>query len=124
MNNTVNNLMELGKKYNFKIEVTETEVNLIAINTFNKDVKWISCDLIDDSVSIFDDTDTLNIWLCETRVDFTPDVCIQFVSDLNKALDLPDYDRILLRQLIAPEDWQEIANVKNAYEDSRYSGNM
>jgi hypothetical protein len=120
MNNTISNLIELGNKYNFKVEVNETGANLIALNTDNKEVKWIKYNSEKDTVSLLGNTDNCNLWFCETRKDLTPDILIQFVSDLNTALSLPDDGRYLLKEIIDPEDWQIIAGIDDAYSDIRY----
>jgi hypothetical protein len=120
MNKTVNNIIELGNKYGFVVKENGNVINLIALNTDNKEVKWINYNKDSDTVSYLGNTDNCNLWFCETRKDFTPEVCIQFVNDLNIALDLSDDDKFLLKNLIDPEDWQEIANVGDADEDIRY----
>ena len=50
----------------------------------------------------------------------TPDKIIEFVSDLNTMLRKFNNSYIAVRTLIDPEDWQEIAQVQDAYEDNRY----
>lgn len=119
MNKVIDNLVELGNKYNFKINVNETVANLIVLNTDNKEVKWINYNIQNDTVSYHGNTDNCNLWFCETRKDFTPEKCIEFVADLNTAFNLQD-DKFKLKDLIDPEDWQEIANVNDAYNDIRY----
>lgn len=47
---------------------------------------------------------------------------MSFVTELNAALEMGETP-ILLKTLIDPEDWQEIADIPDAYADPRYSGN-
>lgn len=55
----------------------------------------------------------LTIWNINDKI-------VEFVKDLNEALGL-EGDKILVKELIDPEDWQEIADMSNAYEDLRYA---
>jgi hypothetical protein len=119
MNVTVNNFIELGKKYNFNVVTNGNYVNLIALNTDGEEVNWITYYISQDTVSYLGNTDNCNLWFGETRKDLTPEKCIDFVADLNAVFDLQD-DKFLLKSLIDPEDWQEIANVNDAYSDIRY----
>ena len=50
----------------------------------------------------------------------TPNRIIEFVADLNTMLRKFNNEYVSVKSLIDPEDWQEIAQVKNAYEDDRY----
>ncbi len=45
---------------------------------------------------------------------------MQFVQELNEVFKLDADNRFLVRDLIDPEDWQEIAQVQDAYQDMRY----
>lgn len=116
----VKRFREVCQKYGFStITLGDKEV-LVAKNTDNEDVNWIAYDTEKDTVSFSGNTDYLNLWFCETRKDLTPDKIVEFVKDLNEALDL-EGDKILVKELIDPEDWQEIADMSNAYEDLRYA---
>lgn len=121
LGNKYNFKINVGNKYNFKININETVVSLIALNTDNKEVEWINYNIQNDTVSYLGNTDNCNLWFCETRKDFTPKKCIEFVSDLNTAFELPKDYNFLLKNLVGPEDWQEIANIHDAYEDERYN---
>ena len=55
----------------------------------------------------------LTIWNINDKI-------VEFVKDLNEALNI-EGDKILVKELIDPEDWQEIADIRNAYEDLRYT---
>ena len=44
-----------------------------------------------------------------------------FFAELNGLFHLYGEDRVLLKDWIDPEDWQEIANVTDAYEDPMYT---
>lgn len=50
----------------------------------------------------------------------TPERIIEFVADLNTMLREFNDSYIAVKTLIDPEDWQEIAQVQDAYEDNRY----
>ena len=76
---------------------------------------------VSDLFSITGNTDQCNLWFYDTRPDLTPEKLIEFVKDLNEALE-PD-EPILLKTLIDPEDWQEIAEVRDASNDERYINN-
>ena len=116
----VKRFREVCQKYGFStITLGDKEV-LVAKNTDNEDVNWIAYDTEKDTVSFSGNTDYLNLWFCETRKDLTPDKIVEFLKDLNEALDL-EGDKILVKELIDPEDWQEIADMSNAYEDLRYA---
>lgn len=54
-----------------------------------------------------------------TRKDLTPDKITNFIYSLNYVLSNVDIE-VELKTLIDPEDWQEIANVKDAFADPRY----
>lgn len=116
--NTINKFKELGKKYNFKIEVSGI-ATLKARNTDKEYVDWIKYNPDTDTISYIGNTDHTNIWLCETRKDFTPEKTLQFINDLNNVFELGE-EGFKVRDLIDPEDWQEIANVRDAYKDERY----
>lgn len=97
MNRIVKNIKEIEDKYGFK--VAETNV----------------CALIGN-------TDQCNLWFGETRPDLTPDRIIEFVKDLNIALELETPYK--LRDLIDGDDWQEIADICDASEDARWRKNQ
>ena len=109
-------MIELGKKYGFEIKMSETEISLIALNTDSEKVKWITYNIDTDIVHLLGNTDYCNLWFCDTRKDLSPDDCINFVVALNQALDV-DFK---VREIIDPEDWQEIAQIINAFNDNRY----
>lgn len=111
---------DLAKQYGFKILKDGEAYRLCAKNTDKQWTRWISYYPEQDTVTFFGNTDYLNIWLCDTRKDFTPEMCVKFVEDLNNLFELKE-DKFLVRELIDPEDWQEIADVHDAYEDERYS---
>lgn len=65
----------------------------------------------------------MNLWFCETRKDLTSDKLLELTKDLNEILN--EYDlSVKVSTLIDPEDWQEIANVNDAYEDIRYNSKL
>lgn len=123
MKEMVETLTGFGKRYELEIETHGNKISIIASNINLQPVKWIVYNFLTDNVSLLGNTDNCNIWLHETRKDFTPEKCIEFVKDLNDALGLKDPDRFLLSELIDPEDWQEIAHIHDASMDERYATN-
>jgi hypothetical protein len=120
-NRTLTNFLVVGQKYEFRTELTKYGACIYAKNTDGEDYPWIKYVTSSDLFSIAGNTDQCNLWFYDTRPDLTPDKLIEFIKDLNEALE-PD-EPILLKTLIDPEDWQEIANVQNAYNDGRYINN-
>lgn len=116
----INAFCALAEKHGFKIRQGKDGLRLCAKNTDGHWVSWIGFNPNADRVFWFGNTDNLNIWLGDTRKDFTPEKCLQFVGELNKALNLTKDNRFIVRELIDPEDWQEIAQVCDAHEDERY----
>ena len=120
-NRTLTNFLEVGYKYDFRTELTKYGGCIYAKNTDGEDYPWIKYITSSDLFSIAGNTDHCNLWFYDTRPDLTPEKLIEFVKDLNEALE-PD-EPILLKTLIDPEDWQSIANVNDAYDDGRYINN-
>ena len=79
-------------------------------------IEWIKYMPKSDTISITGNTDNMNIWLHVTRPDMTANKCIQFVKELSNALDYI----LIVKDLVDPEDWQEIADVDDATKDFRY----
>lgn len=119
--NDFEDLILSSSKYHFPIELYNDELSIMAKNTDNNLVKWLSIKKIDDfyTATIYGNTDNLNIWLYDTRKDLTPDNIIDFIKSVNKST-LKVGIKLPLRNLIGPEDWQEIANVRDAYLDDLY----
>lgn len=115
--------MALGDKYGLMVSERAGKYHLCAKNTDKRWTPWITYDPQKDSVVCHGNTDYLNIWLCDTRKDFTPEKCLQFVGELNELFAPGSQNKLCLKDLIDPEDWQEIAQVKDAYVDERYTGN-
>jgi len=114
-------LKNICKKYNFKyVEHSENKIALCAKNTDKQWRDWIKLDLKNKEVLLVGNTDNCNFWFYDTRKDMTPNRIIEFVADLNTMLRKFDNEYVSVKSLIDPEDWQEIAQVKNAYEDDRY----
>ena len=122
-NDVINGFKDLAKKYNFKATVDSSTGDLIfyAKNTDKEWTKWIYYNPTNNDVSLIGNTDQCNLWFCDTRKDLTPEKLIEFTADLNKVLNKLG-DSVELSTLVDPEDWQEIADVYDAYEDPRYSG--
>ena len=112
------NLQTLAEKYNMVFEETRRKIHYKARDTQGIWVTWFYYDKHKAAFYV-DSTDYWNIWLCDTRKDFTPEVCIQFVKDANMAMGT----HYRLREFIDPEDWQVLANVCDAYQDERYINN-
>lgn len=119
--NDFEDLILSSSKYYFPIELYNDELSIMAKNTDNNLVKWFSIKKIDDfyTATIYGNTDNLNIWLYDTRKDLTPDNIIDFIKSVNKST-LKVGIKLPLKNLIDPEDWQEIANVRDAYLDDLY----
>ena len=112
----IKGFIEVGVKYGFPVVQRNNYIVMKTNNTDGKMVNWIKYMPKSDTVTIIGNTDNMNIWLHETRPDMTVDRCIQFIKELSDALDC----RLRVKELIDPEDWQEIANISDAAEDIRY----
>ncbi len=117
---TINKLKEFCWKYNFKNQISQNKCSILAKNTDRKYEEWIFYNLESNDFILIGNTDQMNLWFCQTRKDFTPEKLIQMTKDLNVILGEHDLS-VDLSTLIDPEDWQEIANVFDAYEDARYN---
>lgn len=114
-------LKNICRKYKFKyLENSESEISLCAKNTDKEWTEWIKLNLKEKEIVLIGNTDQCNLWFYDTRKDMTPEKIHSFVADLNNILREFNDSYIPLKTLIDPEDWQEIAQVKNAYEDDRY----
>lgn len=114
-------LKNICKKYDFKYkEYSEDKISLCAKDTDNHWNDWIKLNLKNKDISLVGNTDQCNFWFCDTRKDMTPDKIIEFVADINTMLRKFNDSYITIKALIDPEDWQEIAQVQDAYEDNRY----
>ena len=114
-------LKNICKKYNFKYrEYSENKISLCAKNTDRHWENWIELDFKNKNITLTGNTDQCNFWFYSTRKDMTPDRITEFVSDLNTMLRKFNNSYIEVKTLIDPEDWQEIAQIKDAYEDDRY----
>ena len=113
-------MREVCQKYGFSVITLGNKEILVAKNTDNENVNWITYDTEKDTVSFLGNTDNCNLWFYETRKDLTSNKIVEFVKDLNEALDL-EGDKILVKELIDPEDWQAISDIHDAYEDLRYT---
>lgn len=119
MINVILGLEKLGKKYKFDTIIEDDNAILLTENTSGEDVEWIVYNIKEDTISYLGNTDNCNIWLYETRKDFTPDIIIEFIKDLNKTFELEGIERIMIKDLVDPKDWQEIAGIE-AYNDERF----
>lgn len=125
MNSNINiqySLKEVTDKYGFKEQRATNSLSLMAKDTNGHWIRWVTYDIAKDTIYL-DNTDCLNIWLCDTRPDLTPEQIIEFVKELNSSFGFEGEDRLRLKELIDPEDWQEIAQVQDASADKRYTEN-
>ena len=100
-NNYKEQLKNICKKYNFKYrEYSENKISLCAKDIEQHWKDWI----------------TLNL----ATKDMTPDRIIEFVADINTMLRKFNKSYMTIKSLIDPEDWQELANIEDAYKDNRY----
>ena len=114
-------LKNVCKNYKFKyVENSENKISLCAKNTDKEWINWITLDLKEKEVTLVGNTDQCNLWFYNTRKDMTPDKIIEFVAELNTMFREFNDSYISVKSLIDPEDWQEIAQVQDAYEDDRY----
>lgn len=119
----INKIQEFCWKYNFKNKVNQNKSSILAKNTDKKYEEWIFYDLDKENFTLIGNTDQMNLWFCETRKDLTPDKLLELTKDLNEILK--EYDlSVKISTLVDPEDWQEIANVNDAYEDERYNSKL
>ena len=120
---TINKMKEICWKYNFKNKISQNKCSILAKNTDNKYEEWIFYDLDKEDFILIGNTDQMNLWFCETRKDLTADKLLELTKDLNEILN--EYNlSVEVSTLIDPEDWQEIANVNDAYEDIRYNSKL
>ena len=117
---TIQKFQELGTRYGFHVSRSGNGYALYAQNTDHQWSEWLRYDPEKERVSYRGNTDHLNLWFYETRPDLTPEKCLAFVQKLNEVFGLSQGQQFRFRDLIDPEDWQEIAQVPDAYRDSRY----
>lgn len=108
-------------KYEFKFkELSNRKVALCVKDTDKHWIEWIKLDLNKGNIFIVGNTDNCNFGFCDTRKDMTPNKIINFVADLNN-LFRRFGTSTQIKTLIDSEDWQEIANVNDAYKDNLYN---
>lgn len=123
-NNAVNDFSYIANKYGFtfKTEGVEKENFAVVLQAKNTDLQmtdWIKYYPFREELHIIGNTDECNLWFCDTRTDMTPEKILNLVDDIN--LSLVDADiTVQVKELIDPEDWQELAVVHDAREDKRY----
>ena len=125
----LNHVKETVEKYGFRAEIVEEievttrdengrfvnrtfknpSVFVYAKNIDGKEVKWFEYNS-NECRYRGNNTDVCNIWLYKTREDLKPDDLICMFNDIEADMKV----------LVDPEDWQEIANVPDAFEDIRY----
>lgn len=111
-------------EYGFQAKILPGVFLLVAQDTDGEWQKWIEFHLAPTNrVLLMGNTDQCNLWFCDTRKDLIPERIISFVRELNTFSERHCDTMIRLQDLIDPEDWQEIAHVRNAYEDIRYTTN-
>lgn len=119
-------MKNIALKYGFKFVRTSDGAELMAKNTDRCWIPWIRYTIIkgdENKVTLIGNTDNLNLWLYDTRPDLTPELLVEFVRALNKTFGWNNTNEgYKLSQLIDPEDWQEIADISDAYSDKRYTG--
>ncbi len=108
--NELNHIKKAVEKYGFRAEIKDNSVIIYAFNYDGNEVEWFKYDANEKKYS-GNNTDHINVWLCDTRPDLTPENLVQMFTDIKAEL----------KTYIAPEDWQEIASVHDAYEDKRYT---
>lgn len=120
-NNYKEKFKNICKNYKFKyVENSENEISLCAKNTDREWVNWITLDLKQKKTILIGNTDQCNLWFYKTRKDMNPEKIIGFVAELNNILREFNDSYIMVKTIIDPEDWQEIAQIRDAYKDDRY----
>lgn len=121
---TVDRVADIAKSYGFRSKCSRYTATIVSRNTEGRWVDWFSITIKEDGLVHIrgNNTDQCNIWLYETRPDMTPERCMEFFKRLSDTMGLLGEDGIEIRTWIDPEDWQEIAGVRDAYEDERYAG--
>lgn len=120
---TINKIKKFCWKYNFKNKINENKCSILAKDTDKKYQEWIFYNLQNDDFILIGNTDQMNLWFCETRKDLTPDKLIDLTKDFNLILKEHNLS-VELSTLVDPEDWQEIADVSDAYADVRYNSKL
>lgn len=120
-------VQSFAKKYGFTARRHEhypERYSICARNTDDESTEWFWYNKVDSTIYVRGNTDHLNIWLRDTRPDLTAELCIQMITDLNALFRFLGESRFKISTLIDPEDWQDIANVPDAFEDPRYTDNI
>ena len=116
--NLWNDLQEWCEDYGFELTEENGEYVIWGKETVDgNSVEWIWYDPVADTVQTTD-TDKNNMWLYEGRPDLSADDIVEMAKKLADILDWPDMS---IADIVDPEDWQEIAQVNDAYADSRFA---
>ena len=123
---TVSNFKRLIEKYDFTNSGGNNikkgyYVSLEATTTNEGKIEWLKYYPESDTIQLMGNTDQCCIWFSDTRSDFTPEKITEFVKELNNVFKLCGEELFTIKELIDPEDWQEIAGVYDAYKDERYT---
>ena len=111
-------------EYGFQAKILPGVFLLVAQDTDGEWQKWMEFHLAPTNrVVLMGNTDNCNLWFCDTRKDLTPERIIAFVQELNEFSEKHCDTTVKLRELVDPEDWQELALVRDASEDIRYTTN-
>lgn len=115
---TIRTLKKTVNKYGFRYKESDDIKTVLAKNTDGKWVEWFY--IKDNHLVLIGNTDHLNIWLYKTT-DLSVEAIVDFALEVG-AITIRDTDEYIpLRAMVDPEDWQEIANVPDAYEDVIYT---
>lgn len=109
----------LGTKFGFTVLPIPSGFALYAKTTDRKSLAWLRYNTEKGTLFITGNTDNCNLWFHETRKDLTAEKILQFVEELNQIFSFEK--PLKVSDLIDPEDWQEIANIKDAYLDPCYT---
>ena len=118
---------KIARKYGFKAYFMgdggvdlPNQVILEAKNTDEEWTTWFTINLDSGKLRLKGNTDQLNLWFSQTRKDMTPKKLIRFVKEINAFISSVN-PTIRVRNLIDPEDYQELKGTPNdAYDDERY----
>lgn len=111
-------LQDWCDEYGFKLTDEDGEYIIWGIETVDEEpVEWLWYNPVTDIVQATD-TDKNNMWLYESRPDLSADDIVEMIGRLAVILD---WDDLVVEKMVDPEDWQEIAGVRDAYADERFA---
>jgi hypothetical protein len=109
------------EEYGFELSEENGEYVIWGKSAFEDEaVEWIWYDVESDTVQAMN-TDKNNMWLYEGRPDLSADDIVEMSVKLAEILS---WTNMTVSNIVDPEDWQEIADVRDAYSDPRFKGRV